>query len=81
MDLFNSVINNIITPVYQLIVGCTLVYFLGAAAFYIWQSDNDEARSNAKQHLLWGGIGLFMMFSVGGILAFIDKLLGGAFGL
>jgi len=81
MDLLESFINNIFNPLYQLFVGISFAYFLGAAAFYMWQMDNEEARVKSRQHLLWGGIGLFIIFSIGGIMKIFESFFGGMFNL
>jgi hypothetical protein len=41
---------------------------------------NDPDKKNTgKAHLLWGLVGLIIIFSVGGILAILNKTVGGMF--
>ncbi len=81
MDLFQTFVDNILTPLYQLSVGIALVYFLGAAAYFMFQMDKEDAREKSRQHLLWGGIGLFIVFSIGGIMKLFENIFGGIFNL
>lgn len=81
MDLFQNFVDNILTPLYQLAVGLSFAYFLGAAALYMFQMDKEEAREKSRQHLLWGGIGLFIVFSIGGLMKLLETIVGGVFSL
>ena len=48
---------------------------------YMWQMNKEEAREKSRQHLLWGGIGLFIMFSIGGLFKLLSSIFGGVFGI
>jgi hypothetical protein len=37
---------------------------------------NPQDKNTGKQHLLWGTIGLFIIFSVGGILGIFSSMFG-----
>lgn len=61
----------ILNPVIILgFVVATIVFFYGIAKF-IWSADSDTGREEGKKSILYGIIGLFIMFSVYGIVAFI----------
>jgi heme O synthase-like polyprenyltransferase len=83
MDSLNSflviVTNSILSPIYQLAVGIALLYFLWGGVKFIYNMNNPDEREKSKQHLLWGIIGLFILFSIGGIFAFFETYLGGMF--
>ena len=51
-------------------VVATIVLFYGIAKF-IWSADSDKNREEGKQSILYGIVGLFVMFSVYGIINFI----------
>jgi hypothetical protein len=79
-DLFTRFMNDIFAPIYGLGLGLSFAYFLFGAMMYMWQMNNEEARSKSRQHLLWGGIGLFIMFSIGGLMKLLSGVFGGIFG-
>ena len=53
----------------------TLVFLWGLAEF-LMQQNNEEARVTGRSHMLWGIVGLCVMFSVFGILRFITNTFG-----
>jgi hypothetical protein len=81
MDLFAQFVNNILTPLYQLLLGLSFAYFLFGAMMYMWRMDQEEVREKARQHLLWGTIGLFIMFSIGGLITLFTNIFGSFFSL
>lgn len=57
--------------------------FTLAIAIFVWgiiefivHTDNEEKRNIGKRHLAWGIIGMFIMFSVWGIIAIIQNFIG-----
>ena len=61
----------ILNPVIILgFVIATVVFFYGIAKF-IWSADSDTKREEGKKSILYGIVGLFIMFSVYGIINFI----------
>ena len=78
-NLFTKLLNNVFVPLYELALGVTFAWFLFGAMFYMWQTNKEEAREKLRSHLLWGGIGLFIMFSIGGLFKLFDSVLGGIF--
>jgi hypothetical protein len=81
-QIINNILREIVSPLYGLAVGCSIVYFLFGVVKFMWESrnpDNGNSQSinNGKQHMLWGLLGLFMILSVGGILGFFKDISGG----
>lgn len=71
----DSVIQKIITEIIQpfinlLFVVALLVFFWGMFQM-IRGADNEEERTKGKRVILWGGIGLLIMFGAYGIMAII----------
>ena len=62
---------NILTPIMWILAGAATIYFLWGVFEFIRDYDSPEARSTGAQHMLWGIIGLFIMFSVFGIMNLI----------
>ncbi|MBI2046367.1 MAG: hypothetical protein HYT28_03040 [Parcubacteria group bacterium] len=73
-----ATIETILSPLIPILFGLALVVFLWGVARYVIRGANDEKeRTQGKQIMLWGIIGLFVMVSVWGLV----KIVGGAFGL
>jgi hypothetical protein len=46
---------------------------------FIYNFNDPTKKNEGKSHLLWGLVGLFIIFSVGGILKMFNSVLGGMF--
>ena len=77
--LFQNIIMGFVNPLYQLVVVCTFLYFLYGAAKFVYDINVPDKKNTGKSHLFWGLIGLFIVFSVGGIIPFINNIFGGLF--
>jgi multisubunit Na+/H+ antiporter MnhB subunit len=78
------VIEFVFNPLYRLAVVCSLIYFLYGVTLFIWQMRNPDGgdtqkRIDGKSHMIWGLVGLFIIFSVGAIIEFFNSTLGGVF--
>ena len=77
LDEFLGKVNeHIINPIIVLLFALALVIFLFGMAEFIMNADNDEKRSDGKRHMLWGIVGIAIMFSVWAILGIILSTLG-----
>jgi hypothetical protein len=69
---FNGFITNvdtiIINPLIKLLFALALVYFLYGVYEFIAHQDNEEAKTKGKEHIIWGLVGLTIMFGVWTIL-------------
>lgn len=77
--IFAKVVSGIFNPIYQLLVGVAFIYFLFGVVKFIYDMNDPEKKSFGKSHLLWGLIGLFIIFSIGGILPIFNSIFGGMF--
>ena len=76
LDAFLSKVTTlIITPAITLLALAALVLFLWGVVEYIRNADNDEARKKGQSHIIWGIIGLVIMFGTTAIIAFLNGLL------
>jgi uncharacterized membrane protein YbhN (UPF0104 family) len=64
-----AVTNEIINPIIGIIFAAALVYFLWGLAMFIFSADDSAKRTQYKQHMFWGLIGMVVMVSVFAILA------------
>lgn len=71
---FNRVILN---PIIFLMFGIALIVFIYGVFEYAKDSSNPDSRETGKNHILWGVVGMFIMFSVFAII----KLVMGTFGI
>ncbi len=78
--LFQRIITEIFNPIFQAGMVITFVYFLYGVMKYVINLENQEERAKAQQHMLWGLVGVFIVFSIGGIIKTLDGLLNGIFG-
>ena len=66
----------ILNPIIALLFALALVMFLWGVFQFIWLEDSDSARMQGKNHMLWGLLGMFIMFSAFAIM----QLIGGTIG-
>lgn len=71
VDTFTSkIVSVIIDPLVLFLVGLTIIFFIFGFLQFFW-GDDDESRTKGRQHMLWGVIGMFVAFSVWGIIGLI----------
>jgi hypothetical protein len=71
--LFSEVI---LTPLIALLTGVAFLVFLYGCAMYIFNATNDQARSQGRQHIIFGLIGLLVMVSAWAILTIASNTFG-----
>jgi len=52
-------------------IGVSLVVFLWGIVEFIAKFDSEEVKERGKRNMLWGLVGMFIMFSVFGIIRLI----------
>ena len=72
-NLIENIGTNILEPLVWILAGAATIYFLWGVFEFIRDYDNPEARGKGAQHMLWGVIGMFIMFSVFGIMNLIGE--------
>lgn len=70
-NLIGKINDNILNPLVLLLAGIAMVYFLWGVFEYVRDYDSAEERSKGARHMLWGIIGMFIMFSAFGIMNLI----------
>ena len=66
----------IVNPLIGLLFALALVVFLWGVAEFFLKSDSDVAKEEGRNHMLWGVIGMFIMFSVFAIMKIIVNTIG-----
>lgn len=74
--LMEKIVSNIVTPVIGVIFLLAFVIFVYGIVMMIANQEDTEARTNGKNSILWGVIGMFIMLSAFGIIRLISNSLG-----
>lgn len=72
MDAFHSflakVSENILNPIITLVALAAFAYFAYGVMKFIRNAENDEKRGEGKMHMLWGIVGLAIVFGASAII-------------
>jgi hypothetical protein len=63
----------IVNPLVTLLFAAATLYFIYGVFTYIRKSDDSSERVTGANHVLWSSVGLFIMVSVWGIIAVLEK--------
>lgn len=77
--IFQHFVIYLFNPILQLATVLSILYFLYGIMMYVWQMNNPEKMEDGKRHLLWGSIGILIIFSINGILILLNSTVGGMF--
>ena len=66
----------IVNPIIQLLFAAAIVYFVWGVFTYIRNADDSSERISGANHILWSTVGLFIMISVWGIIALLERTIG-----
>lgn len=75
-DFLFRVNKNILNPLIELGFVIAFVLFLYGFLQFLRNARSPEKRDKSKQHMLWGVIGFFIMFSVFGIINLLLSTFG-----
>lgn len=80
MNAFDSFVQKVSTEILEPIItllalGAFLVFVWGVVKF-IRNADNDEKRKEGQMHMIWGIIGLAIIFGASAIVNFIKSAAG-----
>ncbi|MEI6042620.1 MAG: hypothetical protein WCQ00_03595 [bacterium] len=77
MTLITSISRYILNPLIVLAFAVAMVVFTWGVFDYIKGASDPKARETGRSHILWGIIGIAIMFSVFGIMRVISNTVGG----
>lgn len=66
-DLFNQ-INAVINAIIPFLVGLAVLVIIWGVFNYISGAGDEEKRAQAKQYIVWGVVGVFIMLSIWGLV-------------
>ncbi len=68
-SVIDTFVGNIVSPLTWLLSGIAMVIFLFGLVRYVMHGADSTAHKEAIQLIIWGLLGLFIIFSLGAILA------------
>jgi hypothetical protein len=71
-----NVFTLVIDPIVRLLFAAAMVYFAYGVFKYVKDSGDSDARATGGKHILWSTVGLFIMISVWGIIAVLERTIG-----
>ena len=78
--LFKSLIKYLVEPTMLLLAAFAVVVFLWGMVQFLWHAREGKGLDEGKMHMLWGVIGLFIIFASYAIIAFIENTVVGLSG-
>ncbi len=70
-----SLVSNTLGALVYIVMSLGLLTFLWGVVKYVI-SNSDDDKKNARQYMIWGIIGLTVIFGVWGFVSLVSKLLG-----
>lgn len=75
-EIITVVSREILRPIVLLLFAlATILFFWGVIEFLV-NAGNEEERDKGKRHMLWGIVGLVIMFSAIGIINILTNFVG-----
>lgn len=75
-QFITKVQSEILTPIITLLTLAAFVLFLWGLVQFIAGSDDEEKRRTGQQHMIWGIIGLVIIFGANAIVSLIKATVG-----
>jgi hypothetical protein len=75
-DVIQRINGFIINPIIGFLFALAFIFFLWGAAEFLFQADSEAAREKGKQHMIWGLVGMFIMFAAFAIIRLIASTIG-----
>ncbi len=73
--------NAILNPLIELMVLAAFVVFVWGVVEFIQGAGNDEKRKTGQQHIIWGIIGLVIIFGARAIIALLTATVSSTLGV
>jgi uncharacterized membrane protein YidH (DUF202 family) len=75
-SFISAVQTQILTPLVSLLVLAAFVLFIFGVVEYIRNAANEEKRKQGQQHIIWGIVGLVIIFGAGAIITILKNIVG-----
>jgi len=73
---FENIKTNIVDPIITLLALAAFVVFIWGVVNFIRGADDAEQRSTGQRHMIWGIVGLVIIFGAGAIVQLILRTVG-----
>ena len=67
------VLQNVVDAVIPFVIGLAVLVFIYGVFNFVTSAGDEEARAGAKQLIIWGIIGIFVMVSVWGLVNILSR--------
>lgn len=68
-------VKNLINQIIPIIITLTVLWIIGGIFYYVIVAKSEDKQKNAKDIILWGTVGLFVMLSIWGLVNFLGRTL------
>lgn len=72
-EFIQNILREIVNPIITLVALLAFAFFVYGVVEFIRNGDNDEKRKIGQQHMIWGIVGLVILFAAQAILAIIGN--------
>ena len=76
LSFMGKLYNVILNPIIALLFALAFAYFIWGVVKYVWSGEQESMREDGRRSILWGVIGMFIMFGVFGIMRLIIGTIG-----
>ncbi|HEY1042167.1 MAG TPA: hypothetical protein VGE48_01965 [Candidatus Paceibacterota bacterium] len=77
-DFITRVQDAILTPIITLLALGAFVVFMWGIVVFIAGAEDEEKRRTGQQHMIWGIIGLVIIFGANAIVSILKATVGGS---
>ncbi len=77
MKILDGINQYVVNPIIILLFACAFIYFLWGVFLYIKNAASEDDRATGKRHIVYGVIGMAIMFGAKAIVAIISSVVGG----
>jgi succinate dehydrogenase/fumarate reductase cytochrome b subunit len=75
-NFLNALNTHVLVPIMTLLALAAFAYFIYGVVMYIRDAGDPEKRKTGNKHLLWGIIGLVIIFGANAIIAILRSMIG-----
>lgn len=75
-NVTNGLLNVVFPIIVALLSALAVLFFVWGVVVFIAQTDNEQARAEGKQRMIWGIVALFVLVSVWGLVILLQDLTG-----
>ena len=75
-ELVLSVSFYVFNPIFSILFGIAFIVFIWGVIEYFLEHDSEEAHTKGKHHMMWGIIGMFIMFAAFALVRVITNSIG-----